>query len=117
MDNRKLRKNITRRLLGRLAEQEFGFKRKARRFLLYLGLLYIAYLFCAGDYGLLRIYRLSQERDALQVNYQTIMAEAFDYRYSLRRIKTDPHFVEYIARTYYGFSRPDEVIYHLKPAL
>ena len=117
MDNRKLRKNITRRLLGRLAEHEFGVKRKARRFLLYLGLLYIIYLFCAGDYGLMRIYRLTQEKEDLQADYQILVAEIADYHYYLRRIKTDPHFVEYIARTYYGFSRPNEVIYHLKPAL
>lgn len=109
-----LRKKVTRQLIGRLAEYEHGFKRKTARLLLYLAALYLVYLFCSGDYGLFRIYRLSRERDGLKENYRAVVAEAVDYSYRLRRLRTDPHYVEYLARTRYGFSRPSETIYHLK---
>jgi cell division protein FtsB len=99
-----LRKKVTRRLLNRLAEHERGFRRKTIRL----------YLFCAGDYGLFRIYRLTCQREALKNEYISIVAEAVDCSYRLRRFGTDPHFVEWLARTKYGFSRPNETIYHLK---
>lgn len=109
-----LRRKVTRQLMSRLIEHEHGFKRKGIRLAIGLAVVYLIYLFCAGDYGLLRIRRLHDQRDALQAEYREIMAEAVDYSYYLRRIRADPHFVEWLARTRYGFSRPNEIIYHLK---
>ncbi len=109
-----LRRKVTRQLMSRLIEHEHGFKRKGIRIGIGLAVLYLVYLFCAGDYGLLRIRRLYDQRDDLQAEYRNIVAEAVDYSYSLRRVNKDPHFVEWLARTKYGFSRPDEIIYHLK---
>jgi len=109
-----LRRKVTRQLMSRLIEHEHGFKRKGIRLGVGLAIVYLIYLFCAGDYGLLRIRRLHDQRDALQAEYRAIVAEAVDYSYYLRRIRNDPHFVEWLARTRYGFSRPDDVIYHLK---
>jgi cell division protein FtsB len=109
-----LRRKVTRRLISRLVEHEHGFKRKTIRLGIGLIILYVIYLFCAGDYGLMRIYRLSSERQELQAEYRDLVAETADYSYYLRRFKSDPHFVEWLARTRYGFSRPQETIYHLK---
>ena len=109
-----LRKKVTRRLLNRLAEHERGFRQKTIRLVMYLGAFYLIYLFCAGDYGLFRIYRLTCQREALKNEYISIVTEAVDCSYRLRRFGTDPHFVEWLARTKYGFSRPNETIYHLK---
>jgi cell division protein FtsB len=110
----KQRRKITRQLVSRLAEHEHGFKRKTIRLGIGIAVLYVAYLFCAGDYGLLRIYRLYNECDRLDAEYRTIVAEAVDYSYSLGRMRSDPLFVEWLARTRYGYSRPEETIYHLK---
>lgn len=109
-----LRRKVTRQLISRLVEHEHGFKRKSIRLGIGLAVLYLVYLFCAGDYGLMRIYRLTSQRDNLQAEYRSIVAEAVDYSYNLRRLKSDSHFVEWLARTRYGFSRPQETIYHLK---
>lgn len=114
MNSAELRKKVTRQLIGRLSEFEYGFKRKTVRLLLYLGLFYVIYLFCGGDYGLLRINRLANERDRLQREQMEIIAEAVDYSQNLKRITTDPHFVEWLARTKYGYSYPRETIYHIK---
>lgn len=114
MNSSELRKKVTRQLIGRLSEFEYGFKRKTAHLLLYLVGFYIVYLFCGGDYGLFRIHRLSQERDRLQMEQMNLIAEAADYSQSLKRVKTDRHFVEWLARTKYGYSRPNETIYHLK---
>jgi len=109
-----LRRKVTRQLISRLVEHEYGFKRKSVRLGIGLAVLYLIYLFCAGDYGLIRIHRLTDQREELQAEYYSMVAQAVDYSYSLRRLKTDPHFVEWLARTRYGFSRPEETIYHLK---
>jgi cell division protein FtsB len=114
MSSGDLRRKVTRQLISRLVEYEHGFKRKSLRLGIGLAVLYLIYLFCAGDYGLMRIYRLNRQRDDLRAEYRTLVAEAVDYSYSLRRLKSDPHFVEWLARTRYGFSRPEETIYHLK---
>lgn len=113
MAEEKLTKKVTRQLISRLAEYEHGFKRKTARIAVCLGVLYLAYLFLAGDYGLLRIHRSIQKRDYLKERFVQKVAEAADYKYRLRRIKTDPHFVEWLARTRYGYSKPGETIYHL----
>jgi cell division protein FtsB len=109
-----LRKKVTRRLISRLVEHEHGFKRKTVRLAIYFSILYLVYLFCAGDYGLFRIYRLTNERNALNEDFRAIVSEAADYSYRLRRLNNDSHYVEWLARSRYGFSRPDETIYHLK---
>ncbi|NMC43125.1 MAG: hypothetical protein GYA46_04330 [candidate division Zixibacteria bacterium] len=108
------RKLVTRQLVTRLAERERGFKRKTIRFIAYLAVFYLAYLFCAGDYGLFRINRLYRQRDALEREYRVTVAEAADLSFRLRRLQTDSHYLEWLARTRYGFSRPDETIYHIK---
>jgi cell division protein FtsB len=109
-----LRKKVTRQLISRLVEHEHGFKRKTFRLGIGLAVLYLVYLFCGGDYGLMRIHRLAGQRDDLKAEYHSLVAEAVDYSYNLRRLKKDSHFVEWLARTRYGFSRPSETIYHLK---
>ena len=114
MAEEKLTKRVTRQLIGRLAEYEHGFKRKSRSIGISFGILALVYVFCAGDYGLFRIHRLIDTRQKLQDQYLQTIAEAADYTYRLRRLETDPHFVEWLARSQYGFSRPGETIYHLK---
>ncbi|MEZ5360509.1 MAG: septum formation initiator family protein [Candidatus Zixiibacteriota bacterium] len=113
MAEEKLTKKVTRQLISRLAEYEHGFKRKTSRIVVCLGVLYLMYLFLAGDYGLLRIHRQIDERDHLKERFTQQVAEAADYKYRLTRIKTDPHYIEWLARTRYGYSRPGEIIYHL----
>lgn len=114
MNSAELRKKVTRQLIGRLSEFEYGFKRKTVRLVLYLAAFYVVYLFCGGDYGLFRIHRLTRERDRLQKDQMAVIAEAADYSQYLKRVKNDPHFVEWLARTKYGYSLPKETIYHLK---
>lgn len=109
-----LRRRVTHQLIRRLADHEHGFRRRTLRLLILGAAVYVGYMFCVGDYGLLRIYRLIQERDAQMMHYYRVTAEATDYAYRLRRLQTDPHFVEWLARTRYGYSRPQETIYRLK---
>ncbi len=114
MAEEKLTKKVTRQLISRLAEYEHGFKRKSIRIGVCIGVLYLVYLFCAGDYGLFRIHRQIDLRENLRAKYTETVVEAADYKYRLRRLRKDPHYVEWLARTRYGYSRPGETIYHLK---
>ncbi len=108
-----LRKKVTQDLIRRLREYEHGLRDKMTMLIVSGVALYLLFLFCAGDYGLVRISRLIQQRNQLNEDYQSIITEAADYKYRLRRLQSDPHFIEYIARTNYGYSRDGEFIYRL----
>jgi cell division protein FtsB len=110
-----LKNGIARRMLKRLAEADRRHRRRIGRILFFTAILYIGYLFCSGDYGLFRIYRLTKQRNELQQEYMSITSESVYYLYNLRRLKTDPHFIEWLARTQYGYSRPGDIIYHIQP--
>jgi len=85
------------------------------RLFLYLFTIFIVYLSCVGDYGLLRIHRLIDHQAELKANYRQVVAQAVDYSYRLRRIRSDRFYLEWLARTRYGYSQPDEAIFHITP--
>jgi cell division protein FtsB len=88
---------------------------KIGRLILCLAAAYIIYLACVGDYGLLRIHRLYDQQATLKANYRAVVSEAVDCSIRLRRLRSDPYFLEWLARTRYGYSRRDETIFHLNP--
>jgi cell division protein FtsB len=88
---------------------------KIGHLLLYIAGAYLVYLSFVGDYGLLRIHRLYGQQAALKANYRAVVSEAVDCSIRLRRLRSDPYFLEWLARTRYGYSRRDEMIFHLNP--
>jgi cell division protein FtsB len=113
MTKRHAMHKVTGQLVKRLARSENRLRHLWPRVLLYMAVPYVIWLFCMGDYGLFRIYRLHKRKVALENQQRATEIRALDLHYALRRLRTDPVYVEWIARNRYGFSRPDEVIYYL----
>lgn len=67
-----------------------------------------------GDKGLIRIYRLSQERDSLKNENRKIMAENAEMKEEIHRLKTDDKYIELIARKEFGMIGKDEVFYQFE---
>ncbi len=71
-----------------------------------LALAVVAY----GSTGLLRLWQMKQEVEALEREIVTLRGEAHDLARAADRLRDDPGAVEKIAREEYGFVRPGEKV-------
>lgn len=75
-----------------------------------IGLLFL-YSLMSGNYGIPRIVRLELEHSRLMQANQRLAAELVDNERIRRKLKSDPAYIEYIARSQYFMVRPDETVY------
>ncbi len=89
-----------------------------RRRLAGLGLLAFAlFMFLTlftGNTGFVRITELHLEKRSLAKENHKLLIELIDADLTVNRLKTDPRYIEHIARTRHFMSRPGEVIYRFK---
>ena len=71
-----------------------------------LALAVVAY----GSTGLLRLWQLKQEVEALEREIVTLRGEAQDLARAADQLRNDPAAVEKIAREEFGFVRPGEKV-------
>ena len=64
-----------------------------------------------GERGVLRIYRLSQEKEEIEQKAARIRAENEQLRREIEALKSDRRYLESIARKEFGLVRPNEIIY------
>ncbi|MBI3754908.1 MAG: septum formation initiator family protein, partial [Deltaproteobacteria bacterium] len=67
-----------------------------------------------GDRGLVRVYKLSKERDSIKNYNEKIQAENSSMRNEIERLKADDKYIEMIARKELGMIGKNEVVYHFK---
>ena len=67
-----------------------------------------------GEYGLIRIAKLSNERNGIAQTNQRKTAELIDAVRIRELLKTDRTYIEYIARTRYHMAAPNETIYRFR---
>ncbi len=71
-----------------------------------LALAIIAY----GSSGLLRVWQMKQEVEALEREIVTLRGETRDLSRAVDRLHSDPEAIEKIAREEFGFVRPGEKV-------
>ena len=74
----------------------------------------IALLTIFGDRGLIRIYKLSQERDSIKTYNEQIRAENAAMKDEIHRLKTDDKYIESIARKELGMVGKNELVYQFE---
>ena len=74
-------------------------------------ILFILFFTVFGERGVLRIYRLSQEKEEIQKKADQIKAENEKLKREIEALKSDRRYLESIARKEFGLVRPNEVIY------
>lgn len=105
---------IRRRIFQKFDNRAVNDRRRLIRYgLLALALIMFVSLFI-GDTGFIRIGNLHLEKYQLEKANHQLLIELIDADMTRDRLKNDPRFIEYIARTRHFMSRPGEVIYRFK---
>jgi cell division protein FtsB len=88
-----------------------------QRFWVILGLvmLYLLVHDLFGDRGFLAMRRQQREVQKLQQEIQTLEEANRDLAGKVQRLKTDPEYIERLAREQMGLSRPGEHVFKLPP--
>ena len=102
-------KNLLKRAFQKLPQAT------VKKFALLAGVIFFLLTFFGGDFGFVRIYRLHQKKEALQIRYKQLQAEALQLKQETSLLQNDPFYIEKIAREKYGLSRPDEKVYRFLP--
>lgn len=76
--------------------------------------LFLIYVIVGGTYGLPRILKLELQRDALVAANRAQMAELVDTARRRDLLRSDPTYIEYLARTRYHMAYPNETVYRYR---
>lgn len=91
---------------------------RMRRRLIKIGLAVITALFVwscfDGEYGIIRIAKLSMERNTIARANQRELAQLIDATRIRDLLKSDKGYIEFIARTRYHMAAPNETIYRFR---
>lgn len=67
-----------------------------------------------GDRGLIRVYKLSKERDSIKNYNEKIKAENTAMKEEMELLKTDDKYIELIARKELGMIGRNELVYQFE---
>ena len=67
-----------------------------------------------GDRGLVRIYKLSKNRDSIKAYNEKIKTENAAMREEIERLKSDDKYMELVARKELGMIGKNEVVYQFE---
>src|SRR3990172_7641877 len=67
-----------------------------------------------GDRGLIRVYKLSKERDSIKNYNERIKAENTAMKEEMELLKTDDKYIELIARKELGMIGTNELVYQFE---
>lgn len=84
------------------------------RLLPWLGVVLFFCLALLGDKGLLRLWHVADETTRLRTELDTTTAETTLLEKEIRALKTDPRYIERVAREDLGLVRQGEVLYRFK---
>jgi len=93
----------------------FPVKKYIGRAVLIGGLLVLVYFYLFGDYGVQRIRRQKQEIIELEQTVEQLRVQQEELKKAVELLKTDPEYIERIAREEYGLVKQGEIIYKLVP--
>jgi cell division protein FtsL len=89
-------------------------KKRRTRFFMMLSLLFILYFllsFIFGDMGLISHYRMKKTYQKFEQELDQLSKENERLRKEAEALKTDPHYIERLARERLGLSKEGEIIY------
>jgi cell division protein FtsB len=76
-------------------------------------LLYAAYSYFGGSYGLIQLWRLQQRQVALDREVMRLQVQQDSLRREIHLLQTDSTYIEKIARERYQMGKPGEKIYKI----
>lgn len=73
----------------------------------------LAYVYIAGDFGLLQHWRLRQTKAELEKEINNLRLQQDSLQTAIERLKADSSYMAKIAREKYNMGLPDEEIIHI----
>lgn len=73
-------------------------------------LVFLLYIYLAGDFGLLRHWQLNKKKETLEKEIQHLQLQRDSLQIAIERLKTDSSYMAKIAREKYNMGQPDEEI-------
>jgi cell division protein FtsB len=103
---------------GNLLKNLSNSESRLRRRVFHIALLGVALLFTYslvfGSYSLPRIARLQLKKHALIETNRHLAADLIDSDRTRRLLRTDPVYIEQVARTRYFMVHPDDIVYRYR---
>ena len=101
-------------LIRRVTDTDSRLRRRIIRFGRWGLFVFFLYSAMSGTYGFPRIIRLTMERRALEDNNRRLLVQLADQRRLRDLLRSDPAYIEYVARTQYHMVAPDETLYRYR---
>jgi cell division protein FtsB len=89
-------------------------RRPKMRLMMWAGfgvLLYIAYSYFGGNYGLIQLWRLQQRQAVLDREVMRLQVQQDSLRREIQLLQTDTAYIEKLARERYKMGKPGEKVY------
>ena len=77
-----------------------------------LAILYLAESFIFGEMGVIKYYRMKAQYDSLRKEIAELKQDNARLLKDVHSLKTDPEYLEIIARDKLGLARPGEIVYY-----
>ena len=78
--------------------------------------LVLVYVFLFGDYGVYRIWKQRQEIAQLERRIEELRLQKEELDRQIHFLKSDPQYIEKIAREEYGLVKEGEILYKMVPS-
>ena len=86
------------------------FSKKFKKFLLLTVAVFIVVMFCSGEYGLLKAYRLKAKIAAAEKEIEYLKVRAVDLNWEIDKLKSDSQYIKLYAAEKYGYAKADKTI-------
>ncbi|HBO84052.1 MAG TPA: septum formation initiator [Deltaproteobacteria bacterium] len=83
-------------------------------YLFFAFIVIMVFLTVFSDKGLIKIYKLSKERDSIRTNNMVLKSRNEELKKEIERLKTDNRYIEGVARKELGMVKPTEVIFQFE---
>jgi len=92
------------------------FSKKIKRVILLPLVVLIIVMFCSGDYGLIKIYRLRTKIKTAEKEIDRLKVQAVDYNWKINKLKSDSMYIKLYASEIYGYGKADQTIIQFLPS-
>ena len=93
-----------------------GIPKNIKKFLLLMVAVFIAVMFCSGEYGLIKIYRLRTKIAAAEKEIDHLKIQAVDLSWEIDKLKSDSVYIKLYASEYYGYAKANQTIIQFLPS-
>lgn len=107
------RRKIATGLSGKINKKDFS--KRVKGFLVLTALVFIGVLFCSGEYGLLKIYRLHSRIEDTKKELIRLKVQAVDLEWEINKLKNDSSYIKLYASEHYGYAKSGQTIIQFLP--